>query len=307
MSDGQPASPLPASPAARPLRSGPTGQSVVDQLVALLDLEHIDDMIFRGVSPKVPLPRVFGGQVAAQALVAAGRTVDASRRVHSLHAYFIRAGDPEIPILFTVDPVRDGGSFSVRRVLAIQHGKAIFSLSASFQIDQPGMDYATEPPDVPRPEKVPTLEERFAQFPDGAARALLPRPFEMRYVDDPPWARTGAGRAQRVWMRAAGRLPDDPLTHVCALTFASDLTLLESVLAWRGMAFGIDDVVAASLDHAMWFHRPFRADEWFLYESEALSASGSRGLAAGKIYSEQGEHLVTVMQEGLVRLQVAAE
>lgn len=285
---------------------GTTGQQVVDDLVTLLDLERIELTIFRGISPPVALQRVFGGQVAGQALVAAGRTVDAERRVHSLHAYFIRGGDPGVPIVYTVDPVRDGRSFSVRRVVAVQHGKAIFTLSASFQAEQLGLDAASPMPDVPGPEELPTLDERFAQFPEGAWRATLPRPFDMRYVDDPPWARTGAVRPQRIWMRAAGRLPDNPLTHVCALTFASDLTLLEAVLVAQGLAFGADNVLAASLDHAMWFHRPFRADEWFLYESSSVSASGSRGLASGRIFSAQGGHLATVMQEGLIRLESPA-
>lgn len=284
----------------------PSGQRLVDGLVALLDLERIEEDIFRGRSPKVSLQRVFGGQVAGQALVAAGRTVDPRFAVHSLHAYFIRPGDPAVPIVYSVDRVRDGRSFCVRRVTTIQHGKPIFTLSASFQLAQPGIGHGAAMPDVPAPESLPTLAERYAGFPELAAYAKLPRPFDVRYVDDPPWVQRATGprtdAPTRVWMRADGRLNDDPLMHVCALTFASDLTLLDSVLVYHGLAWGLDPVVGASLDHAMWFHRPFRADEWFLYESGSPSASGGRGLAAGAIFSGDGRHVVTVMQEGMLRL-----
>ena len=280
------------------------GQKLVDGLVELLDLERIEENIFRGVSPQVSLQRVFGGQVAGQALVAAGRTVDADRGVHSLHAYFIRGGDPSVPIVYTVDRVRDGRSFSVRRVAAIQHGQAIFTLSASFQLEQDGHEHGSPMPDVPGPETLPTLAERMDGFPE-LKRNRLPFPFDLRYVDDPPWRQRDNGPridgGNRVWMRATGRLPDTPLVHVCAMTFASDLTLLDAVLVRQGVAWGLDPITGASLDHAMWFHRPFRADEWFLYESESPSASGSRGLAAGKIFTQDGRHVATVMQEGLLR------
>ncbi len=281
-----------------------TGQQLVDGLVELLDLERIEENIFRGVSPQVSLQRVFGGQVAGQALVAAARTADADRGVHSLHAYFIRGGDPSVPIVYTVDRVRDGRSFSVRRVVAVQHGQAIFTLSASFQLDQGGRAHGSAMPDVPAPNSLPTLADRLDGFPE-LKRARPPFPFDLRYVDDPPWMqrlngpRVGGGN--RVWMRATGTLPDDPLVHVCAATFASDLTLLDAVLVRQGVAWGLDSVTGASLDHAMWFHQPFRADQWFLYESESPSASGSRGLAAGKIFTADGRHVATVMQEGLIR------
>ena len=280
------------------------GQQLVDGLVQLLDLERIEQDIFRGVSPQVSLQRVFGGQVAGQALVAAGRTVDPERGVHSLHAYFIRGGDPTIPIVYTVDRVRDGRSFSVRRVLGVQHGQAIFTLSASFQLDQPGREYSSSMPDVPSPDSLPTLSERMDGFPD-LKRDRLPFPFDLRYVDDPPWQQRAKGPrldGNRVWMRATGRLPDDPLVHVCAMTFASDLTLLDAVLLRQGVAWGLDPITGASLDHAMWFHGPFRADDWFLYESESPAASGSRGLAAGKIFTQDGRYVATVMQEGLLRV-----
>lgn len=277
----------------------------MDGLVKLLDLERIEENIFRGVSPKVSLQRVFGGQVAGQALVAAGRTVERERAVHSLHAYFIRGGDPSAPIVYTVDRVRDGRSFSVRRVVAIQHGEPIFTLSASFQLDQGGREHGAAMPEVPAPESLPTLAERLDGFPE-LQRRRLPLPFDLRYVDDPPWRQRASGPrvegGNRVWMRATGTLPDDPLVHVCALTFASDLTLLDAVLLRQGVAWGLDPIFGASLDHAMWFHRPFRTDEWFLYDSESPSASGSRGLAAGRIFTRDGGHVATVMQEGLLRI-----
>jgi acyl-CoA thioesterase II len=283
-----------------------TGQAVVDGLVRLLDLEKIEEDIYRGVSPKSTWQRVFGGQVAGQALVAAGRTVPTDRQVHSLHSYFIRPGDPAVPIVYEVDRVRDGRSFTTRRVVAIQHGKPIFSLSASFQLDQPGVDHQTRMPDAPAPETLPTLQERYG---DAAAAAAfyrsMPRPIDLRYVDDPPWQQHAKGPRDgptRVWMRADGRLPDDPLLHVCVLTFASDMTLLDSVLVRHGLAPGLDHISMASLDHAMWFQRPFRADEWLLYVSDSPTASGSRGLATGRFYSQDGRHLVSVVQEGMIRV-----
>ena len=291
-------------------RDSDLGQVVVDGLVRLLDLEKIEEDIFRGGSPKARWQRVFGGQVAGQALVAAGRTVPNDRQVHSLHSYFIRPGDPAVPIIYKVDRVRDGRSFTTRRVVAVQHGKPIFSLSASFQLDQPGIDHQSDMPDAPPPESLPTLEERYADSPDAAGMfKMLPRPIDLRYVDDPPWQQHARGRRtglNRVWMRAIGRLPDDPLIHVCVLTFASDMTLLDSVLVQHGLAPGLDPISMASLDHAMWFQRPFRADEWFLYVSQSPSASGSRGLATGRFFSHDGRHLASVVQEGMIRVGGAA-
>jgi len=284
-----------------------SGQPVVDALVKVLDLEAIEVNIFRGRSPQVSHQRVFGGQVAGQALVAAGRTVDADRAVHSLHSYFIRPGDPKVPIVYTVERARDGRSFSIRRVTAIQHGEPIFVLAASFQLRQGGIDHQAPMPDVPLPDELPTLEERYAGYDEVAAWfERVPRPFELRYVDDPPWVQRSHGPRgdgpHRIWLRADGRLPDDPLIHVCALTFASDLTLVETVLVHHGLAIGLDPVVTASLDHAMWFHRPFRADEWFLYDMASPSASGGRGLAMGKIFALDGRHIVSVVQEAMLRV-----
>jgi acyl-CoA thioesterase II len=283
-----------------------SGQAVLDGLVALLDLEPIEVDIFRGLSPQVSLQRVFGGQVAGQALVAAGRTVPVERPVHSLHAYFLRPGDPTVPIIYTVDRIRDGRSFTSRRVVAVQHGVPIFSLSASFHRPESGVDHQSPMPSVPEPDELPTLGERYRRFggdPGGVLR--LPRPIDLRYVDLPSWEQRAEGPREprsRVWMRADGVLPDDPLLHVCALTYASDFTLLDSVLVGHGLAWGQDVVAGASLDHAMWFHRPFRADEWLLYESTSPSASGGRGLAEGRFWTRDGRHVATVVQEGLLRV-----
>ena len=284
-----------------------TGQVVVDGLVSLLDLERIEENIFRGVSPAVSLQRVFGGQVAGQALVAATRTVAADRTVHSLHSYFIRPGDPSVPIVYLVERIRDGRSFSVRRVTAVQHGNPIFTLSASFQLEQGGIDHQRAMPAVPDPHDLPTFAERLVGYPELADYlARIPQAFDIRYVDDPPWVQRGLGprenQPHRIWMKADGVLPDDPTLHVCVLTFASDLNLLDSVLIHHGMAARLDPISMASLDHAMWFHRQFRADDWFLYESSSPSASGGRGLATGRFFARDGRLVASVTQEGMIRL-----
>ncbi|RRO18388.1 acyl-CoA thioesterase II [Saccharopolyspora rhizosphaerae] len=284
----------------------PHGQPVLDSLVALLDLERIEENIFRGVSPASSTIRVFGGQVAGQALVAAGRTVPQERRVHSLHAYFIRPGDPSIPIVYEVDRTRDGRSFTTRRVVAVQRGKTIFSLSASFQVDEEGLDHAEAMPDVPAPESLPTFGERIGEVLPKLGPPQ-PRPIDVRYVTEPPWVSREKGPREarnQVWMRADGVLavPDDDLLHVCIAAFASDMTLLDAPLARHGVYWGLDDVAGASLDHAMWFHRRFRADEWLLYDCESPSASGGRGLATGRFFSRDGQLVATVVQEGLLRV-----
>ena len=285
------------------------GQPVLDRLVRLLDLERIEENIFRGTSPKTARMRVFGGQVAGQALVAAGRTVPPERKVHSLHAYFIRGGDPAVPIVYEVDRIRDGRSFTTRRVVAIQHGNAIFALAASFQIAERGMEHAEPMPAVPDPESLPTFTERVAPYAEKFGPwGRLPRPIDVRYVDDPPWVSRETGPRDavgRAWLRADGTLPDTDdgdLLHVCVLAYASDMTLLDSVLARHGLAWGLDLVKGASLDHAMWFHRPFRADEWVLYDCSSPSASGSRGLATGRFFARDGRLVATVVQEGLMRV-----
>jgi acyl-CoA thioesterase-2 len=281
-------------------------QDTVDDLVQLLDLEAIEVNIFRGVSPDVKVQRVFGGQVAGQALVAASRTVDPEHdHVNSLHAYFLRPGDPSVPIVYEVDRIRDGRSFTTRRVLAIQHGKAIFNLSASFQRPEPGLDHQLPmPDDVPAPESLPDFKARWA------ARAAelgewydRPRPIDTRHVDVEPADRDHPlPPRQLVWFRADGRLPDDPILHACIATYASDMTLLDTSLLPHGGSYTESRLMMASLDHAMWFHRPFRADEWMLYVQDTPSASGARGLARGLMYTRTGELAVSVVQEGLIRV-----
>jgi len=285
-------------------------EAPLDSLLAVLDLEQIEVNIFRGRSPDDSGQRVFGGQVAGQALIAAGRTVPSERHVHSLHAYFLRPGDPTIPIVYEVDQLRDGRSFTTRRVVAVQHGRPIFNLSASFQIDEPGVSHQGEMPAAPDPESLPTVAERMEAAGMGSApgRAFR-RPIDLRYVNDPGWlpvadrVAPNPSGANQVWLRADGTLPDDPLLHVCAVTYASDLTLLDAVLLANDLAFGDRaDLQVASLDHAMWFHRPFRADEWLLYVQHSPSASGARGLAEGRLWTRDGRLAVSVVQEGLVRL-----
>ncbi|CAN5161124.1 acyl-CoA thioesterase II [soil metagenome] len=283
-----------------------TGQAAVDGLVAVLDLAEQAPDGYLGRSPAESLQRVYGGQVAGQARVAAGRTVPPDRPVHSLHAYFLRPGDPAAPIRYRVDRIRDGRSFTTRRVVAEQHGKAIFNLSASFQAAEAALvEHGLPMPAVPAPESLPTYGELVAPVAERIGRwATLPRPIDRRHIDAPLSRRPvtdGEQAPTRVWMRADGVLPDDPLLHVCALTYASDMTLLDAALARVGMTWGLDPVIGASLDHAMWFHRPFRADEWFLYEADSPSGTGGRALCTGRIWSRASEHLVTVVQEGLIR------
>jgi acyl-CoA thioesterase-2 len=284
----------------------------LEGLLDLLDLERIGQDIFRGKSLPAVVPRVFGGQVAAQALVAAGRTVPEDRPAHSLHAYFLRAGDPGAPIVYTVDRIRDGRSFTTRRVVAVQHGLPIFHLSASFQTYEEGLDHQAEMPTAPDPETLPTPAELLPHYQDTFVsprvvdRLLEVRAaIDLRYVDDPPFASVGRPREPRsqVWFRTQGKIDDDPLLHVCLATYVSDMTLLDSVLLAHGRGgWTVGDVVGASLDHAMWFHRPFRADEWLLYDQQSPSASGGRGLGQARIYTQDGRLAISVIQEGVVRV-----
>ncbi len=278
-------------------------QDTVDDLVRLLDLERIEVNIFRGVSPQVDQQRVFGGQVAGQALVAAGRTVEPGRRVHSLHAYFLRPGDPAVPLVYEVDRTRDGRSFTTRRVVAIQHGRPIFTLSASFHVSEAGLDHQSTMPDVPAPETLATFKDRWAPYAEKLGEWYTrPRPIDSRHCD---WTVEDRTRPlppyQRVWFRADGTLPDDPILHACVATYASDMTLLDTALLPHGNRWDDDRGQMASLDHAMWFHRPFRADEWLLYDQETPSASNALGLARGVMYAQDGHLAVTVVQEGLLR------
>ena len=279
----------------------------LEALIELLDLENIEVNIFRGLSPDERRQRVFGGQVAGQALVAAGRTVDKGA-VHSLHAYFLRPGDPTVPILYTVDRIRDGRSFTTRRVVAIQHGKAIFNLSASFHAAEDGPNHQIPMPEVPDPDTLPTMRERMEPFKDQLGDWYdRPQAIDFRYVTPTPLERGVSGEAmpprQQVWIRADGELPDDPLLHACVVAYESDFTLLDTTLLPHGMG-GWNDasgLMMASLDHAMWFHRSFRADEWLLYDMDSPTTYGARGLARGTIYSQSGDLVVSVVQEGLIR------
>jgi acyl-CoA thioesterase-2 len=277
----------------------------LEGLLDLLDLEQIEVNIFRGRSPDETAQRVFGGQVAGQALVAAGRTVPADRPVHSLHAYFIRPGDPAVPIVYTVDRVRDGRSFTTRRVSAIQHGKTIFTLSASFHHDEPGPEHADRMPQAPPPEQVERTEDRLRRTLGEAAARRSRLPIDLRSIG-PMSIEAAQNPALRttqnmIWLRVEGELPDDPLLHVCLMTYASDLTLLDSVLTGHGLYWADGHTMGASLDHAMWFHRSFRADRWLLYVQESPVAYGGRGLARGQVFTADGDLVVSVMQEGLIR------
>ena len=270
----------------------------------LLDIEPIEVNLFRGVSPEVKQQRVFGGQVAAQALMAAGRTVD-DGRVHSLHAYFLRPGDPSVPILYEVDRIRDGRSFSTRRVVAIQHGNAIFNLSTSFHVDEESvLEHQFPMPPVPDPEDLPTLHERLepyrGQLADWFSR---PHPIDQRHIGELPWVHHEAGDPiQRVWIRADGNLPDDPLLHACIATYASDMSLFDTMLAPHEVRWDDPDFMGASLDHCMWFHRHFRADDWLLYDMDSPTTHDARGLARGFFYARDGALVVSMVQEGLMRL-----
>jgi len=278
----------------------------LDDLLALLELEPLEVNLFRGLSPDEDQQRVFGGQVAAQALVAAGRTVESDRPVHSLHSYFLRPGDPKVPIIYEVDRIRDGRSFTTRRVIAIQHGRVIFNLAASFQIVESGPDHEMEMPEVPGPEALPTYRERLQPYMGRLGSEMVEwlsreRPIDSRPVEDPHWLVPGPRPPEQdVWIRTNGTLPDDPLLHACIVAYASDLSLLDT--ATLPHAIGYDGhYQMASLDHAMWFHRAFRADEWLLYHQMSPSAHGARGLALGHVFTNDGTLAITVMQEGLIR------
>jgi len=284
--------------------------AALDDLLDLLDLEQIELNIFRGRSPDERVQRVFGGQVAGQALVAAGRTVPPARPVHSLHAYFIRPGDPAVPLVYTVDRVRDGRSFTTRRVTAIQHGKPIFTLSASFHHPETGYEHSTPMPAVRRPEELRSNAERLAEALGQELPAhLRASPIELRSAGPlsielarDPSLRAADDHSNLIWLRVTEELPDDPLLHVVLMTYASDLTLLDTALLEHGTTLYDDRNSGASLDHAMWFHRSFRADRWVLYAQESPIASGGRVFARGEVFTADGDLVVSVVQEGLIRI-----
>jgi len=279
------------------------GQQLAD-LLKLLDLERIEDNLFRGVSRDIGAPQIFGGQVLGQALVAATRTVE-GRGVHSLHAYFLRRGDLSGPIVFEVDRSRDGGSFTSRRVVAIQHGQPILTMSASFHICEPGLDHQSTMPDTPAPETLPDLgqinAELVARVPEKVRYFFRQqRPFEFRAVNPPDFLNPVKRVAEkRVWFRVNGGLPADQALHRSLLTYVSDYHLLDTATLPHGVSFM--ELQMASIDHAIWFHRDVKVDEWLLYVTDSPSASGACGFARGAIYSRDGILVASVAQEGLIR------
>jgi len=278
----------------------------LNELLTLLDLETIEVNIFRGTNLEIPRQRVFGGQVAAQALIAAGRTVE-SGRVHSLHAYFLLPGDPRSPILYEVDRIRDGRSFTTRRVVAIQHGEVIFNLACSFHTDEVGLVHQQPMPKVKGPEELKSLASVLAEHPETAMTSFLCADgLDIRYVSALPWEqRKGLVERQQLWLRTSDRVSDDPLLHAAFATLVSDLTLVDTILNSHGYSPWDEAFIGASLDHCMWFHRPFRADEWLFYDQQSPTAFGARGLAFGTLYSQSGELVASVAQEGLIRIRSA--
>lgn len=281
--------------------------SALASLISILDLEPLEVNLFRGRSPQDGWQRVFGGQVLGQALVAAGRTVDEDRTAHSFHAYFLVAGDPTRPIIYEVERTRDGGSFSTRRVKAIQHGTIIFAMSVSFHKAEAAFEHQARMPDVPPPEKLASATELIRQFIDQLPKSMAEywrreRPIEMKPVDMSRYlSRQPAEPQQHIWIRSNGLLSDDLRLHQCVLAYASDFTLLDTALIAHGRVLFDPDIQLASLDHAMWLHRPFRADDWLLYAQDSPSTHGARGLCRGSFFTRDGRLVASVAQEGLIR------
>ncbi|MGW9412353.1 acyl-CoA thioesterase [Arthrobacter cupressi] len=277
-------------------------------LLSLADFDgaRTDEDIFLGPSQKQPRHRVFGGQVLAQSLIAGMRTVDEDRVVHSMHGYFLRPGDANQPITFGVQRLRDGRSFSARRVHAYQNGQPILSMIASFQTDAEGVEHQSAMPEgIPDPESLPSTADLLRKYDHPLARHMsFERPFDVRHVDSALYVEPPKENVARnaVWMKTLGPMPDDPDFHRAALAYASDYTILEPILRGNGLSWMTPGMSVASLDHAMWWHRPVRVDEWLLYVQESPSAQGARGLSTGKIFNRDGVHVATVAQEGMLRL-----
>ncbi|HSO36734.1 MAG TPA: acyl-CoA thioesterase II [Labilithrix sp.] len=293
------------------MNTNPT-KNVLAELVELLALERIEENLFRGQSQDLGWGAVFGGQVLGQALSAAVQTVPPERHAHSLHAYFLRSGDVKKPIVYDVDRIRDGGSFTTRRVVAIQSGHAIFNLAASFQVDEPGLEHQDTMPEAPDPESCATEQQRAApyahQLPRGLReRATAERPFELRPVgpEDDAFHPSPKPAQRMVWFKTVGRLPDDPALHSYLLAYASDHSLITTALLPHGITWLTSGMQIASLDHVMWFHQRFRVDEWLLYVLDSPAAHGARGLARGRIFTRDGRLVASVMQEGLIRQRPA--
>lgn len=282
-------------------------QKILEDLISLLHLEQIEDNIFRGDSRDIGSPQVFGGQVLGQALSAAQHTVD-NRVAHSLHAYFLRRGDISAPIVYEVDRARDGGSFSNRRVVAIQHGRPILNLAASFQINEPGLEHQADMPDVPGPDGLRALDEYAQDLPDSAPMKMRrfltkKRPFEFRPVREIDFERREKlPPYEQVWIRAVSGVPDKQALHQNLLAYVSDFELLGASTLPHGLSFTRDNVIMASLDHALWFHRPVKIDDWHLYSIDSPNASGARGFARGQFFKQSGELVASTCQEGLVRV-----
>lgn len=288
--------------------SQPSGQTKpMQELIERLDLEKLEENLFRGSSPQNGWQRVFGGLVIAQALMAAQRCVDPDRIVHSLHAYFMRPGDPSIPIIYQVERIRDGSSFTTRRVVAIQHGKAIFSMSASFQVEEPGFDHQVAIPNVPAPETLMGEAEFRAAFLAQAPETVKKywgreRPIEIRPTSLTHYlSREKLEPEAHIWVRASGIVPDDRHYQAAILAYLSDMTLLDTSLYAHGTSIFDPELQVASLDHAMWFHRPCRLDDWLLYTQDSPSAAGARGMTRGSIFTRDGRLIASVAQEGLIR------
>jgi acyl-CoA thioesterase II len=284
----------------------------MEQLIETLDLEAVEVNLFRGNSPQVGWQRVFGGQVIAQALVAAERTMEPDRHVHSLHAYFMRPGDPSVPIVYQVERLRDGSSFNTRRVLAVQHGKGIFAMSVSFQVEEEGFDHQIKMPDVPAPETLlgeKEIKERYlSKAPEPIRkywereRAIEIRPVSLTHY----FSNTKLDPRQDVWVRATGPVPDDRRYQAAVLAYLSDMTLLDAALYAHGTSIFDQTLQVASLDHAMWFHRPCKLDVWLLYTQDSPSASGGRGMTRGSLFTRSGILVASVAQEGLIRKKADA-
>jgi acyl-CoA thioesterase II len=285
----------------------PPQSGAIDDLLAILDLEQLEHNLFRGISPKNGWQRVFGGQVLGQALVAAVRTVPEERVAHSLHAYFLLPGDPKVPIIYEVERTRDGGSFTTRRVKGIQHGKTMFAMNVSLQKFEEGLTHQSTMPPYPPPEDLPSEKQLVNKFQGDISDDIRnywqrERPIEMRPVDVSRYLDRGKHPPeQAMWIRATGRLPDSLQLHQCVLAYASDFTLLDTALIVHGKLMFDRDMQLASLDHALWIHRPFRADEWLLYVQESPSSQGGRGFCRGSVYTRDGVLVASVAQEGLIR------
>ncbi|WP_018179730.1 acyl-CoA thioesterase [Jongsikchunia kroppenstedtii] len=283
----------------------PAHRSDLDQLLALFDLEQREDDVYIGEHPSAVGPRTFGGQLLSQGIVAAGRSVERETPVHALHAHFIRAGDVSMPIEYHVHRTRDARSFANRQVTAIQEGDEIFTMLVAFQDAGKGLEHAVEIPEVPYPEDLPPLGEHFKGFEDRiAAFVNAMHPIDIRFANDPTWKLREAGdklENNRVWMRTDGQLPDEKLLHIAAMCYASDTTVLDSIISMHGLSWGIDRLFAATVNHSMWFHHAFRFDDWMLYATESPVAAGSRGLGTGRFFTRDGALATTVVQEALIK------